>query len=130
MRTVHVGVRHDDDFAVATLGKIRFASVPDAKGGNHTLNFFILQNAHVVRLVGVDNLTAQGKDRLKFANTSAFRRTARGVSFHEVDFAFVDFSARAVAQFSGHAAMAQRVLSRVYHLARFSCAFARFRRYH
>ena len=78
MRTVHVGVRHDDDFAVATLGKIRFASVPDAKGGNHTLNFFILQNAHVVRLVGVDNLTAQGKDRLKFANTSAFRRTARG----------------------------------------------------
>ena len=77
MRTVDVGVRHDDDLIVTALGNVDFAAVAHADRRDHTLNLFVLENANVMRFVRVDDLAAQRKNRLKFSKTPAFRRAAR-----------------------------------------------------
>ena len=53
VRTVDVGVRHNDDLAVAQLSNIEFRSDAATERGNHGPNFLVAQHLVVTRFLDV-----------------------------------------------------------------------------
>ena len=72
MTAVHIGVRHDDDFLVPSLGQVLISTNAGTDRLNHRLNFLILQNLRFATLVRVDNFTSQRQDRLKVPHSTTF----------------------------------------------------------
>ena len=79
VRTVHVGIGHDDDSTVAQLRHVEtalflfavaidpvFTRFADARanGGDHRLDLRVLEKLIFARLFNVDQLSANRKDRL------------------------------------------------------------------
>src|SRR5207248_3299965 len=88
---VDVGVRHDNDAAVAQFRNVEagfvfrarraiFFRLTDAgpNRSDHRLNFVVLQKLIDARLLDVDQLAANRQDRLVTAVASLFGRAARG----------------------------------------------------
>ena len=64
MRSVHIGIRHDDDFVVTEFGYIEIVMNTCSKCSYHGLNFRIAVNTVHSGLFHVENLAAQGQDGL------------------------------------------------------------------
>ena len=106
VRAVHVGVGHDDDFAVAAFGEVHFVADARADGRDHAADLFVGQHLVFARLVGVDDFAAQREDGLVVADAAAFGAAAGRIALDQVQFALIDLAAGAVAEFAGQAAAA------------------------
>ena len=87
VRAVDVGVGHDDDLAVAALGEVHLVADARADGRDHAADFFVGQHLVFARLVGVDDLAAQGEDGLVFADAAAFGAAAGRIALDQVQLA-------------------------------------------
>ena len=111
MTAVHIGVRHDDDFLVPTLGQILISTNAGTDRLNHRLDFLILQDLCFATFVRVDDLTSQRQDRLKVSHSTTFSRATRRITLDQVEFTFLGILADAIAQFAGQTATAKGIFS-------------------
>ena len=95
MRPVDIRVGHDNDAAVAefrdveggfVLGRVFISRLSDAgpDGGNHRLNFRVLERLIEARLFHVDQLAANRKYRLIAPVASLLRRSTGGITLDDV----------------------------------------------
>ncbi len=84
VRTVHVGVRHQDHLVVAKLGDIEVV-LADARadGRDHRADFFVRQHLVVAGLLNIQDLAFEREDGLIAAVAARFRGPARGLALHE-----------------------------------------------
>ena len=108
---VDVGVGHDHDAAVAALGEVLVLADAGADGGDHAADFFVGEHFVLARLVGVDDLAAQGEDGLELALPAALGGAAGRIAFDQEQLALVDVAAGAVAELAGQAAAGERALA-------------------
>ena len=104
MRTVHIGICHNNNFVIPQFRNIKVISVSFRKSAaesiNHRLDFRICQNFVYTRLLHIQNLTTNRQNRLKLTVSRRFRRTARGISLHDENFTFACVPAFTVCKFS------------------------------
>ena len=77
MRTVNVGVAHDDDATIAQLGHVEVLTDANADGGNDVLDLLVFQHLVQASTLDVENFTAQRQDGLEMAVTTLFCTTRR-----------------------------------------------------
>jgi len=71
---VDVGVRHDDDLAVAQLGDVEVFADAGAEGGDEGADGVRGQGSVQARLFDVEDLAADGQDGLAFGVSAPPRR--------------------------------------------------------
>ena len=102
MRSVHVGVCHDDDFMVAQLVEVCvFLADARAHGGDERLDFLVGKHLVKAGAFRVQDFAAQGQNGLIFGITPLLCRTACRITFHDEQFGFNGILALAVGQFAG-----------------------------
>ena len=120
---VDIGVGHDDDLVVADLGDVEvIAAEARADGGDERADLLVVQHAVDAGLLDIQDLAAQGEDRLGFAVASLLGRAAGRVALDDVELAFRRVALGAVGEFAGQRGRIERPLRRV------RCAPARRRR--
>jgi len=84
VRTVHVGVRHQDDFGVTQFCwiKIVFADAGPQRR-DHGADFFVPQHLVVACLLDVENLSFQRQDGLKAAVAALLSGAACGFTLDQ-----------------------------------------------
>ena len=130
VRTVNVGVGHDDDTVVSQFGNVEVvvagaaAGLADAgaQGGNQRQDFIAGEQLFVTRFFDVQNLAAQRQDGLEFPVTALLGRAAGGVALDDVDFAQSRVFFLAVGQLAGQAHAIQNTFASR-HVAGFAGSF-------
>ena len=124
---VNVGVRHQDDLVVAQLLDVEL--VVDASADRRDHGGDLLRREHLVeaRFLDVEDLAAQGKDRLRPPIAALLRRPACGVSLDDVELALLGVALLAVSQLARQRRRVERTLA-ADRLARLSRRNARARR--
>ena len=72
MCTVDVGISHDNDLVVTQLGNIKIFVNARSKSSDHRLDFCIAVNTFKTRLLHVQDLSAQRKNRLRRTASRCF----------------------------------------------------------
>ena len=112
MRSVHVGVCHDDDFMVAQLVEVGiFLAYASAHGGNERLHFLVGKHFVKAGAFRIQDFAAQGQDGLIFWVTPLLCRTACRITFHDEQFGFNGILALAVGKFAGQRVVGKRALA-------------------
>ena len=116
MRSVHVGVGHDDDPPVAQLAEIERALLvafadAGAHRGDHGLDFGVLEHLVQTRFLHVDQLAADRQDGLEAAVAPLLGRAAGRVALDDEKFGQGRITLGTVGQFAGQAAAGQRALA-------------------
>ena len=112
VRPVDVGIRHDDDLAVAQLADVELVGAdPGAESGDDRANLLVAQHLVDARLLHVEDLASQRKDRLERTVPALLRRTARRVALHQVELGLAAVATGAVGQLPGQAAARERTLA-------------------
>ncbi len=132
MGAVHVGIGHDDDLVVAQLGHVEGAfpfPIADAgaDGGDHGADFGVLEHLVQARFLHIDELAANGQDRLELAVAPLLGRAACGVALDDVELGVGGVAVRAIGQLAGQTAAGERALA--HRFARFAGRLARARRH-
>ena len=110
--SVHVGIGHDNDAAVAQLGDIEAAFLlavaillrladAGADGRDHRLDFVILKKLVFARFLDVDQFAADGEDGLVTPIAPLFGRAAGGIALDNVKFGQFRVALGTVGQFAG-----------------------------
>ena len=101
---VDVGVRHQDQLAVAQLAgvEILFADAA-AEGCDHGANFFVAQHLVVARFFHVENFALERQNRLVTAIATLLRCSAGRLALDQVEFAAFWTAFAAVCQLTGQA---------------------------
>ena len=124
MRSVHIGVRHDDDAVVAELGDVEVAgSDARAEGGNHQPDFFGGEHLVEPGPLDVEDLSFERKDGLEATIPPLLGRAACGVALDEVDLAEAGVALLAVGQLAGKGGGVESALP-AGQVAGFSCGLA------
>ena len=115
---VDVGVRHDDDLAVAELGDIEVFADAGPEGSDEGADRVRGQSSVQARLFDVEDLAADRQDGLALGVAAADGGAACGVALDDEDFTFGGRARGAVAQLAGHGggfedALAARGLTRL-----------------
>src|SRR5437763_858672 len=107
---VHVGIRHQDDLVVAQFLDVEL--VVDAGADRRDHGGDLLRREHLVeaRLLDVEDLAAQGKDRLRAPIAALLRRPACGVSLDDVELALLGVALLAVSQLARQRRRVERAL--------------------
>ena len=104
MRTVHIGIRHDDDLVIAQPGNIKIIAVTLGKSAaecvDHGLDLCICQNLIDAGFLHVQDLTADRQDRLIHTISRCLGTAARRITLYDEDLTFGRISGLAVRQFS------------------------------
>src|SRR5947207_1854670 len=79
-------------------------SASSTRGRDHAADFLVGEDLVFARLVGVDDLAAQGKDGLEVAQPAALGRAAGRIALDEIQLAALDLAAQAIAKLAGQAA--------------------------
>src|SRR6266542_4297258 len=87
VRPVHVGVRHQDQLVIADVLDREILLDSGADGGDDRPDLLVRQHLVDARLLDVQNLSAQGKNRLERTIAALLRRAARAVTLDEIDLA-------------------------------------------
>ena len=124
---VDIGIGHDDDLVVAHLFDVERAflfAIADARadGGDHRLDFLVLQRAVEAGFLDIDQFSAQRKDCLRAAVAALFGRAACGVALDNVEFGFCRIALRAIGEFAGKATAGEGGFANRF--AGFACGFA------
>jgi len=106
---VDVGVAHDDDLVVRQLAHVELVQDPGAEHLDHGRDFVVAEHAVVRRLPHVEDLAAQGQDRLGIRVARADGGPACRVTLDQVQLALVGLVRLRILEL-GHAAAAERVL--------------------
>ena len=102
MLAVDVGIRHDDDLAVAQLRDVEVFADAGAEGGDEGADGVRGQGSVQARLFDVEDLAADRQDRLTLGVAAADGGAACGVALDDEDFALGGRARGAVAQLAGH----------------------------
>ena len=83
VRTVDVGVGHDDDLAVTKLGEFEVFAFTDAcaDGGDHGANFFVAEHLVVTGFFDVENFAFERQDGLIATVAAGFGGAAGRFAF-------------------------------------------------
>ena len=112
VRSVHVGVCHDDDFMVAQLVEVGvFLADTSAHGGDERLHFLVGKHLVKAGAFRVQDFAAQGQNGLIFWITPLLCRTTCRITFHDEQFGFNGILALAVGQFAGQRVVRKRALA-------------------
>ena len=76
MRSVHIGVRHDDDLMIPELGDVKIFMYPCTERGYHSLDLRISIDPVKPCLLHVQYLSPERKDRLGCTVSRSLGRTA------------------------------------------------------
>src|SRR4051812_40596658 len=113
MRAIHVGVGHENDLVIADALDGELFLDAGADGGDDRPDLFVGEHLVDARLLDVDDLAAQRKNRLECAITALLRRAAGAVTFDEIDLAESGIAERTVGELAGKIAdIERRLLSR------------------
>ena len=124
MGTVNIGIGHDDDFIITKFFNIEIFRHPCAESGNHSTDGIGIQHLIQSCFFHIQNFAAEWKNRLITPITARFGRTARGITFDDIDFRELWIFLRAIGQFAGKAGNFERILT----ACQFSCPACRFSR--
>ena len=117
MRTVDVCIGHDDDLVVARLGDIEVAAVAGtrrdaaADRGNQRLDGVTRERAMVTNAFDVQNLAAQGQNRLDVSATAVLGRTACRVALYDEELGQLGIAHRAVGELTGQGRRLEQALA-------------------
>ena len=111
VRTVDVGIGHDDDAMVAGLLGVEVLADVSADRGNERADGIGGQRAVQTGTLHIQNLTAQRQDGLELAVAGLFGRTACGIALYNEDFGLGGVLAGAVGELAGHAERIEHVLA-------------------
>ena len=112
VRSVHVGVGHQDDLAVAQLRGIEVVLADaGAERRDHGADFFVAQHLVVAGLLDVQDLALQRQNGLEAAIAALLGGAACAFTLDEVEFAAIRIALGAVGQLAGQAAAVQRALA-------------------
>ena len=114
MRAVDVGVGHDDDLVIAQLVDVELIPA-DAGAERHDQRADFLRRQHLVetRALHVQDLAAQGQDRLGAAVAALLGGAASGVTLDQEQFGLRRVLFLTVGQLARQAVMSSAVLRRV-----------------
>ena len=117
MCTVDVCIGHDDDLVVARLGDIEVAAVAGtrrnatADSGNQRLNGVARECAMVTNALDVQNLAAQGQNRLDVSAAAVLGRTACRVTLYDEELGQLGIAHRAVGELAGQGRRLEQTLA-------------------
>ena len=112
MRSVDVGVGHQDELAIAQLGGVEVVLADAAaQRSNHGANFFVAQHLVVAGLFDVENLALQRQDRLEATVAALLGSSAGRFTLDQVQFAAVRLALGAVGELARQAAAVQRAFT-------------------
>ena len=86
MRSIHIGIGHDDDLMIAELFFVEFASNSTPESRNHIFNFIGIENFIQTGFFHVENLASERKYRLSLPVPARFCGSSRGISLDEKNF--------------------------------------------
>ena len=107
MRAVDVCIGHDDDLVVARLADIEVAAVAGARRdaaadrGDQGLDSVARERAVVAYALDVQNLAAQGQNRLDVSAAAVLGRTACRVALYDKELGQLGIAHRAVSELAG-----------------------------
>ena len=117
MRTVDVCIGHDDDLVVARLGDVKVAAVTGTRRdaatdrGDQRLDGVTRERAVVAHALDVQNLAAQGQDRLDVSATAVLGRTACRVALYDKELGQLGIAHRAVGELAGQRRRLEQALA-------------------
>ena len=117
MRTIDIGIRHDDHFVVTDLGEVErfrilFGSEGDSQRREDVTHLFGLEHLMLHRFLDVEDLTAERQDSLVYTVTSGLSGTACRVSLDEEELALSRVFGYTVRQFTGQTTAGERRLTK------------------
>ena len=93
VRTIDIGIGHQDDLVVAQLRDVEVVAVAlgeaAAEGVDHGLDLRVRENLIHRRLLDVQDLTTEWEDRLGLTVTAGLRRAARRITLDDEDLALL-----------------------------------------
>src|SRR5450631_1701156 len=111
MQAIHISVGHEDDLVIARLGQVEVLTDAGAKARDEGLDLVVGQDLVDPGLLDVEDLAADGQDRLVVRVAPSNRRTAGGVTLDDEDLTDGGVTALAVAQLARQAAGLQQSLA-------------------
>ena len=100
MRTVNIGIGHNDDLVITKLGNIKILMDSGSEGSDHCLDLFVSVNLIQTCLLNIQDLTTQRKNRLCGTVSRCLGRTARGISLYDIDLTVLRILVRTVCKLS------------------------------
>ncbi len=108
MRSVHVGVGHNHQLAVAELGHVHVVGTDAAgQGLNNGADFLMTEHFVHPGFFHVEDFSLDRQNGLKYAIPSGLCRAAGRLSFHDVKFRGFHIAAGTIREFAGQAAAGQ-----------------------
>ena len=101
MRTVDIGISHNNDLVISEFALIKFIADSCTKCHNYRLELLIRINLIDTSLLNVQHLTPERKDRLILTLSSLLCRSACGVSLYDEDLAELCFVGLTVSKLTG-----------------------------
>ena len=111
MRTVYIGIGHQNDLVVTKLGNIKILMDSSTKSSDHCLDLSIGINLIQSCLFYIQYLTTQGQDSLCCTGTCCLRTSSCGVSLNDVNLAVLRILIGTVCQLTGQSHGIQSCLS-------------------
>ena len=100
MRTVNIGIRHNDYFSVAEFFNIKILADRRTESSHNGHKLFVCIYLVYARFFNIEHFTPERKYRLIAAVTPLFCRTARGISLDDVKLSLCDIMLIAVGKLS------------------------------
>src|SRR5207248_10953320 len=112
VRAINVGIGHENDVAVAQLGRIKiFLADAGAERGDHGADLFVTEHLVVARFLDVEDLSFQRQDGLETAVAALLGGAASGFALHQEQFAAFGLALGAIGELAGQAAAIERALA-------------------
>ena len=117
MRAVDICIGHDDDLVVAGLGDIKVAAVTGARRdaaadrGDERLDGVARERAVVAHALDVQNLAAQGQNRLDVSAAAVLGRAACRVALYDKELGELSVAHRAVGELAGERRRLEQALA-------------------
>src|SRR6266540_1834274 len=111
VRTVHVGVGHDDHAVVSELRDVELVAEAGAQRRDHRLDLVVRENLVDPVLLAVDDLAAERQNRLVRPVAAHLRRAAGGVTLDDEELGGLRILDRAVGELARQRRRLKRALS-------------------
>ena len=126
MRTIHVGIGHDDYFMIANLAQVQclrifFCTEGNTQCSKYIAYFLTLEYLMLHRFLHIQDLTTQWQDGLNLTVATSLSGTTCRISLHEEQFTLSRVFALAVSQLAWQSTTTERRLSQ-YALTSITCS--------
>ena len=121
MRTVDIGIGHDDYLMITKLCLIKFISYTCTKCHNYRLKLLICIYFIDTSLLNVKHLTPERKDSLILSLTTLLSRSAGGISLNDEDLTELGFIGLTIGKLTGKRVRLEYSLSSCHLTSLLSC---------